>query len=523
VSAAPDPARETTGPRRPGLVLTALIGSAFVSNLNLAAAGVALPSIGDAFDAPLSALNLVAVGTGLGLSMSVVYFGALADRYGRKQLLMLGLTLMVVASALSSVAPSIDVLIAARIFTGLAAGLAFPTTLSLITALWAQGPRRTGAIALWSAVAGMASIIGGILSGLLLLAFWWGSAFLLSVPLALGALALVAVGVPAHVNESTRPVDHLGGALSAIGIASLVLGISLVFDPGQQTLGITLLGAAAVLILLFGWRQRRAPEPLYDLAVARRRTFWAPAVAGAIVFGSFIGSMYVGQQYMQNVLGYEALQAGLAVAPAAVGLLVAAPLAARLVSARGTRVAMVLGCALVLAAFVIMLFWRDDTVYLLIGAPFLLIGAGASFVLTGASRSLTSSTPVRRVGMASATSDLQSDLGGSIMQALLGALLAAGFATHFGRLIAASPEAATVSADVTSALQASYASALQVAQRYPQFHDAIVSAARESLVAGAFGAYLVGAITILGGMLVACFAVPSHRREQQLLAQYKEH
>lgn len=511
---------DATTPRRAGLVLTALIGSAFVSNLNLAAASVALPSIGDAFQAPLTALNLVAVGTGLGLSMSVVYFGALADRYGRKQLLMLGLSLMVVASALSSVAPTIEVLIGARIFTGLSAGLAFPTTLSLITALWAQGPRRTGAIALWSAVAGMASIIGGILSGLLLLAFWWGSAFLLSVPLALIALGLVAWFVPAHVNESSKPVDHLGGALSAAGIAALVLGISFVFDPGQQTLGLSLIAASVVLIVLFGWRQRRAPEPLYDLSVARRRTFWAPAVAGTIIFGSFIGAMYVGQQYMQNVLGYEPLEAGLAVAPAALGLLVAAPFAARLVSRSGTRVSMTLGCGLVLIAFLIMLFWRDDTVYLVIGAPFLLIGAGASLVLTAASRSLTSSTPVRRIGMASATSDLQSDLGGSLMQALLGALLAAGFASHFGRLIAASPEASTISADVTSALQASYASALRVAEQYPQFHDMIIAAARESLVSGAFGAYLVGAIAIALGMLVALFAVPSHRREQELLAQY---
>lgn len=511
-----------SAPARAGLVLAALIGSAFVSNLNLAAAGVAMPDIGDAFGASQIALNLVAVGTGLGLSMSVVYFGALADRYGRKQLLMLGLMLMVVASALSAFAPSMEVLIGARIFTGLSAGLAFPTTLSLITALWAQGPKRTAAIALWSAVAGMASIIGGILSGLLLLAFWWGSAFLLSVPLALIALALVATSVPAHVNESTSPVDHLGGALSALGIASLVLGISMVFDPGQEMLGTVLLIAAVVFLLLFGWRQLRAPEPLYDLAVARRRTFWAPAVVGLIVFGSFIGAMYVGQQYMQNVLGYSALEAGLAVAPAALGLLVAAPLAARLVVARGSRVSMTLGCVLVLAAFCFMLFWREDTVYVVIGAPFMLVGAGASFVLTAASRSLTSTAPVRRVGMASATSDLQSDLGGSLMQSLLGALLAAGFAAHFGRLIAASSEASTISADVTSALQSSYASALQVAEQYPQFHDAIVSAARESLVTGAFGAYIVGAVAIVLGMLVALFAVPPHRREQELLAQYEE-
>jgi len=516
-----DTAPATGVPRRAGLVLGALIASAFVSNLNLAAAGVAMPEIGDAFGAPQDLLNLVAVGTGLGLSMSVVYFGALADRYGRKQLLMTGLSLMMVASAASALAPTIELLILARVFTGLTAGLSFPTTLSLITALWAEGGKRTSAIALWSAVAGMASIIGGILSGLLLTTFWWGSAFLLSVPLAAIALTLVATSVPAHVNESTRPVDHLGGALSALGIASLVLGVALVFDPDRAALGGGLLAAAAVLIVAFGWRQRRAPEPLYDLAIARRRTFWAPAVAGAIVFGSFLGAIYVGQQYMQNVLGYTALDAGLAVSPAAVGLFIAAPIAARLVARAGTRASMTLGCTLVLAAFVFMLFWSETTPYPLIGTPFLLIGGGASFVLTAASRSLTSSTPVRRVGMASATSDLESDLGGSIMQGLLGALLAAGFAGHFAKLIGASPEATTISADVTSALQASYASAMQVATAHPQYQDAIVAAARESLVSGASGAFLVGAIAIACGLAVVLLAVPSKRRERELFASYR--
>lgn len=508
-------------PRRAPLVLTALILAALVCNINLAAANIALPDIGDAFGAGQTSLNLVALGCSLGLAMSVLYLGALADRYGRKQLLMLGLSLTLVASLFSAFAPSVELLIAARIFTGLAAGMAYPTTLSLITALWANGPKRTGAIALWSSVSAMATVVGSVLAGLLLQAFWWGSSFLLALPFAAVALVLVVALVPAHVKESSDPVDHRGGVVATFAIASLVLGISMVFAPGQALVGAVLLAVALVLLGLFGWRQALAKYPLYDLRVARRRMFWVPATAGTIVFGSLMGAMFVGQQFLQNILGYDTIQAGLAVVPAAVGLLAIAPISARMVTARGSRVTMLCGYALVFVGFVSMLFWREQTPYPLIAFAFLVIGAGAAFAMTPASRALTESTPVRRVGMASATSDLQRDLGGSIMQALLGAILATGFAAAFARSIAASSEASQISDSVTAALQASFASALHVADQYPQYKDEILAAASHSLVAGALGAYLVGAIAIAVGAGLVAFCLPSRQRERELVALYE--
>jgi DHA2 family multidrug resistance protein-like MFS transporter len=508
-------------PRRAPLVLTALTLAALVCNINLAAANIALPDIGDAFGATQTQLNLVALGCSLGLAMSVLYLGAVADRYGRKQLLMLGLALTVLASFVSAFSVSVEMLIAARVFTGIAAGMAYPTTLSLITALWASGPRRTGAIALWSSVSAMATVIGSVLAGLLLIQWWWGSAFLLAAPIAAAAFVLVAALVPAHVNESTEPVDHAGGVLATVAVAALVLGVSMVFAPGQLALGVVLLVVAIVLVAAFGWRQRTAQHPLYDLRVARRRLFWVPAAAGTIVFGSLMGAMFVGQQFLQNILGYDTLEAGLAVVPAAIGLLLVAPVSARLVTARGSRATMLTGYALVFAGFVTMLFWGESTPYALVAIGFFVIGAGAAFAMTPASRSLTQSTPVRRVGMASATSDLQRDLGGSIMQALLGAILASGFAAAFGRQIAASGEASTISDSITAALQASYASALHVADQYPAYRDDILAAAAQSLVAGALAAYLVGAIAIALGAALVLFCLPAHTREHELLAEYE--
>src|SRR6188472_3450100 len=152
-------ATERSGsPDRAGLVLGALIAVAAVANLGLAVANVALPSIGKEFDASQTALNLVAVGYSLGLAASVLYFGALGDRYGRKLLLVLGMALTIPADCIAAWAPSIGVLFGARVFGGLAAGMAYPTTLALITALW-SGPARTRSIALWAATGGAISAL----------------------------------------------------------------------------------------------------------------------------------------------------------------------------------------------------------------------------------------------------------------------------------------------------------------------------------------------------------------------------
>ena len=170
---APESADASVVPARAGLVLLTLILVAAVANLNLAVANVALPDIGLHFNSSQTTLDLIAVGYSLGLAASVLYFGAVGDRYGRKLMLILGVALSVPACLLAAWAPSDEVLVVARIFGGVAAGMAYPTTLALITALW-SGPARTKSIALWSGGGGAISALGPLLSGLLLQHFWWG-------------------------------------------------------------------------------------------------------------------------------------------------------------------------------------------------------------------------------------------------------------------------------------------------------------------------------------------------------------
>lgn len=508
-------------PRRAGLVLAALIMSALVCNINLAVANVALPDIGKAFGAGQVELNLMAVGCTLGLAMSVLYFGAIGDRYGRKMMLSIGLTATLVTSVMAAMAPSMSFLTTSRLLTGLAAGMAYPTTLALITALWGPGKKRTTAIALWSGISAAAASLGPAIAGILLEHLWWGSVFLIAWPLAAIALVLVLIGVPSGVNESKDSVDHLGGVTSVVMIAALVLGVNFIGVKSMREFAIWCFVATAILAVLFVLRQRRAKNPLYDLSVAKRRLFWVPAIAGMIIFGSMIGSAFVGQQFLQDVLGWTTASSGLSALPAAVALIISAPISAKLLMARGSRFTMVTGYVFVLIGLAIMFSWGKDTGPWQIAASYFFTGIGAGLALTPASRSITGSTPVRRVGMASGTSDLQRDLGGSVVQSLLGALLAGGFAAAFAAQIAKTPNASEISQQVTEKLTASFSSAAGVAKQFPQYADQILAAAKDSFYSGAQISFAGGLILVLLGAALVFFMMPKKQGEEELAAKYQ--
>jgi EmrB/QacA subfamily drug resistance transporter len=512
--------KDTAAPPRAGLVLVALILVAAVANLNLAVANVALPSIGLAFGASQVQLNLVAVGYSLGLAASVLYFGALGDRHGRKLVLLLGTALAVPVSIVAAWAPNTGVLFVARVAGGLCAGMAFPTTLALITALWA-GPGRTRAIALWSGIGAAIASLGPFLSGWCLEHFWWGSVFLITLPLAAVALLLAVPLVPAHVNEATEPVDNLGGILSVLLVGALILGINTLVVPDEGTLVAALFLVVVASGIWFVMRQRRASNPLYDLHVAARPTFWVAALAGVIIFGSLMGAMFVGQQFLQNVLGYSPVDAGLAILPAAAFMVLVAPRSAKLVEKFGSRRTMLSGYVFVLLGFVTMLLlWRDDVGYWRVGLGYAFVGIGVGLSGTPASNSLTGSVPVRRVGMASGTADLQRDLGGAVMQSVFGALLAAGYASAMTSAIGSSPEATRVTKATQATLTKSFDGAESIAEQHPQYASQITAAAKSAFLDGDQWAYLAGIVAVLVGAALVFFLFPKHEAERTLLAEY---
>ena len=514
-------ASPSTTPARAGLVLVSLILVAAVANLNLSVANVALPAIGESFDSSQTTLNLIAVGYSLGLAASVLWLGALGDRYGRKLMLIAGMVLSIPACLLAAYAPSSEVLFVARIVGGISAGMAYPTTLALITALWAGQP-RTKSIALWSAIGGGIAALGPLIAGVLLQHFWWGSVFLVTLPLVGVALIMALVYVPSHVNETADPVDNLGGILSVVLVGALVLGINFAPVPNQTALALGLLAIAAAATIAFLIRQRRARNPLYDLEVAARPTFWVAACAGIIVFGSLMAAAFVSQQYLQNVLGYSTIQAGAAILPAVVFMVIVAPRSAKLIEAKGARFTLLCGYVFLLAAFLwMLLFWKEGISYWQVALAYVFIGIGVGLAGTPASHSLTGSVPVERAGMASGTADLQRDLGGALLTSVFGALLAAGYASAMGAAVASSPQGQSVTESTQSQLQLSYASAADLAAQNPKYSSEILAAAKSSFLQGDDWAYTAGVVAILVGAVLVFFRFPKKAAEERLLAGYQ--
>jgi len=500
--------------------LVALIAVASVANLNLAVANIAIPDIGITFKAGQTSLNLVSVGFSLGLAGTVLYLGAIGDRYGRKGILLLGMALTIPTSLLATWSPDVGVLIVARILGGVAAGMAYPTTLALITALF-DGQKRTRAIALWSAIGGAMIAVAILLAGWLLTFAWWGSVFFVTAPLAAIVMVLAWFTVPAHVKETTEPVDNFGGILSVIGILALVLAINFAPTPGDGTIALVAGAVALVALLFFFYQQHRAKNPLFDLAYARRRTFWVAATAGLIIFGTLMGAFYIGTQFLQQVLGYSTLKAGTVGLPAAFVMVFVAPMSAKFIARFGSRATLLTGYVFLFFSFMTMLFlWTETSGFGVVVLAFALMGAGVGLAGAPASHSLTSSVPVFKVGMASGTADLQRDLGGSIVQSILGAILTAAYASDVARQLVGT--SVQNNAQVTTILERSYGSAAAFAKTTdPKTQQAIIEGAKQSFLHGANYAYATGALFIVVGGIIVFFLFPKKQKELDLMAEFE--
>jgi hypothetical protein len=229
--------------------------------------------------------------------------------------------------------------------------------------------------------------------------------------------------------------------------------------------------------------------------------------------------MFIGQQFLQNVLDYSTVEAGLAILPAAACMVVVAPRSAKLVEARGARFTLLFGYVFVLLGFLTMLLlWKENIGYWKVGLGYALVGIGVGLAGTPASHSLTGSVPVRRVGMASGTADLQRDLGGAIMQSIFGALLTAGYAAAASAAIAQSNQ--HVSDNVAGELTKSFDGAQAVAQQYPHYASQITAAAKASFLHGDQWAYLAGIAAVGVGAVIVFACFPRRERERELLAGY---
>jgi hypothetical protein len=225
----------------------------------------------------------------------------------------------------------------------------------------------------------------------------------------------------------------------------------------------------------------------------------------------------VSQQYVQNVLGYSTVEAGAAILPAALAMVLVAPRSAKLVAAHGSRLTLLTGYVFLVLAFVgMLLLWNEDTPYWQIAIPYVFIGIGVGLAGTPASNSLTGSVPVRRVGMASGTADLQRDLGGALMTSILGAVLT----NHYASAMADQSVSEEVSSATEAQLQLSFASAENIAALQPQDAEAIIAAAKSSFLEGDQWAYGAGLVSVLVGAALVFFVFPRRDEEERLHAAY---
>jgi hypothetical protein len=306
-------------------------------------------------------------------------------------------------------------------------------------------------------------------------------------------------------------------------LGTLILAINFVPVLNMGNLVIGLLIIVVVAGFFFIIRQRRVKSPLFDLHFASRRIFWVAALAGTIVFGSLMGAMYIGQQFLQNVLSYSTLDSGVAILPLVIFMVLVAPQSAKLVESHGSRFTLLVGYLFCLFGFLTMLLlWKESIPYWKVGLAYAFIGVGVGFAGTPASHSLTGSVPVKREGMASGTADLQRDFGGAIMTSIFGALLTAGYAGAFATKIAGLPSAdqQQISSSIIAQLQKSFASATAVAQQHPQYSTEIIAAAKASFLVGDQLTYLAGIIAILLGGVIVFFKFPKKDEERNMLAQY---
>lgn len=492
--------------------------------MNLGIANVALPSIGRDLGATQAQLTAVANAFTLGLACTVLYFGAIGDRYGRKLMFILGASTAIPTALLSAYSPTVEVLIVARFLAGLSAGLLFPTTLSLVSALY-TGRAQTRAIALWSGIGGGFAALGPLLGGILLQSFSWGSVFLLTVPLAAVDLVLGWWVLPKHAGEDAAGVDHLGGVLSVLAVAGIVMSLELVASDRWGLVAVSgLIGLLALALFLL--RQRRAPRPLVDLHAARARTFWVAAAAGTITFGALMGTMFVGQQYTQNVLGYSALTAAAMQLPMPLGMLIFSVVAGSLVAKRGGHFTFTIGLAVLCVALAwILIFWKQGAPVFHVYFAYALVGTGVGLSVTPASKALMASLPASRAGMGSAFTDLTRDFGGSVMNAIMGSALA----VAYGSAIAASlsklsPQQSQALGDAAAQqMIGSFEGAEQVAAQYPPpVNEQILSAAGQAFVEGKQWAVGIALLVALASTALVIVAYPRRKAEMDFFASIAE-
>jgi EmrB/QacA subfamily drug resistance transporter len=490
----------TPYPRR-WKALIVLAMSLLIVSVDNTILNVALPTIERELDASSSQLQWIVDGYLLAFAVLLLIAGSLGDRFGRKKALTFGLLIFGAGSICAALSDGATELIASRALMGVGAAAIMPTTLSILTNIFPED-ERPKAIAIWAAVAGMGVAIGPTSGGWLLENFAWSSVFLVNLPIVVIGLIAGAILIPESRDPQPKALDFPGAGLSIAGLTAVVWGLIEASERGwtdSKVLGAFAIGSA-IIALFIAW-ERKTDHPMLDVSVFRNLRFSAASLAVGFVFFALMGVVYFLTTYLQSVMGYSALGAGVRMMPVALGLVSATKLSVLLTEKIGTKIVVAMGLSTVGSALFLLSTCGVDTGYGRVAIALGLMGFGMSLAMSPATESIMGSLPKAKAGIGSAMNDVVREVGGTLGVAVLGSVLASGYGDGMDGAVAGLPS------DAAAAASDSVGAAHQVAsQMGGEAATRLVHLADQAFVdAMSTTATLAAAVALVGALIAAAF------------------
>ncbi len=498
-------------------VLGVLCFALMVVGIDGSIVNIALPTLVNELHATSSQLQWIVDAYTIVFAGFLLIAGNTGDRLGRRRFFIIGLVIFGAGSLACSQVDSASALILFRGVQGFGAAFIMPATLSIIANVFTDERERARAIALWAGVSGFGVVIGPLAGGYLLEHFWWGSIFLINVPVVILTIIGAMVFVPESKDAHAARLDILGALLSIVGLITLLFGV--IEGPSKGWTDPLVIGAfvvAVVSLVSFVFWERHTDHPMLEIGFFSNPRFTAASIAVTFVFFAMFGSLFFVSQYLQFVLGYSALESGVALLPLAASLMIAAPASAKLVSVFGTKIVVTLGLVLVAAALFVFSFVSETSGYPLVAVVLILVGAGMGLAMAPATESIMGSVPPEKAGVGSAMNDTTREIGGALGVAILGSITAAVYSSTisgdpgFATLQAASPELADAVKDSVGA--ASFAAA----ELPSEMANLITTAANSAFIHALDRTVIVGAVVALLGAFIAFRYLPARSSDTDI-------
>lgn len=500
------------------LILAVLCLSLVLVVLGNTSLNVALPTLVRELDASGSELQWIVDAYALVFGGLLLSAGAIGDRFGRKGALQNGLVMFGLASLAATIATQPEHLVAARAAMGVGAAFIMPATLSILTNVFPP-EERGRAIGVWAAFAGVGGAIGPIVGGWLLDHFWWGSIFFLNVVVVVAALGFGLVLVPTSRDPRHTRLDPAGAALSIVALGALLYGI--IEGPEEGWTAPVTLGAFGIALLVgagFVRWELRAAHPMLPMQYFRDPRFSVGSTAIALAFFAMFGMFFLLTQYLQFVLGYSPLEAGVRTLPTAVALMISAPNSDLLAARFGAHRVVGTGLVVVTGGLVGLSLLTITTPYWVLGLVLFVLGLGMGSSMAPSTGSIMAAMPQAKAGVGSAVNDTSREVGGAVGVAVLGTLLNAGYRSNLDAQVTG-----IVPDGVRETAGESVGAALGIANELGEAGRPLFEAARSAFTDAMGVSFLVAAGMTLLGAVVAWRRLPARSRPEEAEVGELEH